>query len=358
MAVTANQLLKRQEGCKGNAPVAASTHLYQATLAFFNASGYLVGIVASGANPFAGVVISEVDNSAGSNADLNCEFWTDGDIPMHGTGFTQATVGLDIYASDNYTVGTSGSSTSYVGRCVGFVSTTEIIVAIKKTGPTVALASNGTGTTAATFTVDSDLGKPRTALASQTGGTGDFTAFIKPPSTLTADRDFTLPADSAQTLVGATATQTLSNKTLTSPTMTAPVLGVATGTSLAVTGLLTSSSPTAGIGYATGAGSTVSQATDRTTGVTINAVTGQITTQATSLAAQISVSFTVTNSAVALGDVIVLSIQSGPTGTKTIATVTTVAAGSFKINLFNTDASVADTGAAIINFAVIKGVAA
>lgn len=119
-----------------------------------------------------------------------------------------------------------------------------------------------------------------------------------------------------------------------------------------------STNPTGGVGYATGAGGAVSQATNRTTGVTLNKICGQITTQATSLAAQTSAAFTVTNSAVAIGDVIALSIQSGPTGTKTIATVTTVAAGSFQINLFNTDASVADTGAAIINFAVIKSVAA
>lgn len=119
-----------------------------------------------------------------------------------------------------------------------------------------------------------------------------------------------------------------------------------------------SSSATIGIGYTTGAGAAVSQATDRTTTVVCTGMSGAITTQATSLAAQTSVAFTVTNTSVAIGDVIILSIQSGPTGLKTIATVTTVAAGSFQINLFNTDASVADTGAAIINFAVIKAVSA
>jgi hypothetical protein len=145
----------------------------------------------------------------------------------------------------------------------------------------------------------------------------------------------------------------------TSPTLITPVLGVATATSVAATAGLTSSGPTgAGIGYATGAGGAVTQATDRTTTVVLSKLAGQITTQATSLAAQTSVAFTVTNTTVAIGDVIILSIQSGPTGTKTIAAVTTVAAGSFQITLFNTDASVADTGAAIINFAVLKSVAA
>lgn len=119
-----------------------------------------------------------------------------------------------------------------------------------------------------------------------------------------------------------------------------------------------STSPTIGIGYATGAGAAQSQATDRTTTVVCTGMSGAITTQATSLAAQTSVAFTVTNTSVAIGDVIILSIRSGPTGLKTIATVTTVAAGSFQINLFNTDAAVADTGAAIINFAVIKAVSA
>lgn len=122
---------------------------------------------------------------------------------------------------------------------------------------------------------------------------------------------------------------------------------------------LTTSGPTgAGLGYATGAGGAVSQATDRTTGVTLNKLTGAITTQATSLAAAAIVSFTVTNSTVAIGDTIILSIRSGPTTVGTIAYVTTVAAGSFQITLKNGHASTADIGAAIINFAVLKAVSA
>jgi hypothetical protein len=138
------------------------------------------------------------------------------------------------------------------------------------------------------------------------------------------------------------------------------VLGrAATGVSLAVTAGLTSSGATgAGIGYATGAGGTVSQLTDRTTGVTLSKLCGTITTQATSLAAGASVQFTVTNTTVAAGDVVVAAIQSGPTNTSTSVHVVTVAAGSFKLELRNDHASVADTGAALINFAVLKSVAA
>lgn len=124
-------------------------------------------------------------------------------------------------------------------------------------------------------------------------------------------------------------------------------------------GSVTSSSPSAGVGYATGAGSAVSQATDRTTGVTINAICGKITTQATSLATAGEVSFTVTNSACAVDDTVIANIRSGPTTLgSTQVSVTTVAAGSFQLTLNNLHASVADTGAAIINFAILKAVAA
>lgn len=112
-----------------------------------------------------------------------------------------------------------------------------------------------------------------------------------------------------------------------------------------------------GIGYVTGAGvgGTVSQATDRSTGVTLSKLSGQITGQATSLAASTSATFTVTNTLVGLNDTIVLSVQSGPTANTSIFTVSTVAAGSFNIRISNLSTATADTGAPIINFNVIKG---
>lgn len=111
-------------------------------------------------------------------------------------------------------------------------------------------------------------------------------------------------------------------------------------------------------GYETGAGSTVTQITNRSTGVTINAVCGQITTDDTSLAAGAEATFTVTNSEVAATDVVVVSAASGQTTSTSVPLVTAVAAGSFDITLTNLHASTADTGAMVINFAVIKSVSA
>lgn len=109
------------------------------------------------------------------------------------------------------------------------------------------------------------------------------------------------------------------------------------------------------IGFIAGDGGAVTQATDRTTTVVLNKQSGAITTQATSLAAGAEVEFTVTNSTVAINDVVVLSVRSGQTATTSFAYVSAVAAGSFKITLSNLAAATADTGAMIINFVVLKG---
>lgn len=113
-----------------------------------------------------------------------------------------------------------------------------------------------------------------------------------------------------------------------------------------------------GIGYRKGVGSTVTQATNRATGVTINAMCGTITTHNASLAAEASAVFTVTNSFVEIGDVVVISQRSGKVALNTQVEVTAVANGSFDITVINNNvaAGTAETGAIVLNFAVIKAV--
>lgn len=101
----------------------------------------------------------------------------------------------------------------------------------------------------------------------------------------------------------------------------------------------------------------VTQATNRTTGVTLNTQCGVITTHNASLAAEAAAEFTVTCSAVlSASDVVAISIQSGTNGGNTAVAVTTVAAGSFKIKVSNNNAAAgtAETGAILINYAVIN----
>lgn len=113
-----------------------------------------------------------------------------------------------------------------------------------------------------------------------------------------------------------------------------------------------------------GIGGTVTQLTNRTTGVTFDTTTnrgklcGTITTNNASLGAELAAEFTVTNKAVGINDVVVISQQSGTNGGNTDVYVSTVAEGSFKIKVANNNAAAgtAETGAIIINFAVIKSV--
>lgn len=102
----------------------------------------------------------------------------------------------------------------------------------------------------------------------------------------------------------------------------------------------------------------VTQATNRTTGVTCTGISGTITTNNASLAAEGTAKFTVTNTAVAVGDAVIVSQRSGSNGGGTIVDVTTVAAGSFEIAVQNGNvaAGTAETGAIILNFVVVKAV--
>lgn len=114
--------------------------------------------------------------------------------------------------------------------------------------------------------------------------------------------------------------------------------------------------PLSGNGLPVGAGAAVTQVTSRTTGVTINALMGAITTDNTSLAAEGSADFIVTNNQVNIGDVVLLSIRSGEDSGGTVISVQDVAAGSFAIRVHNGNvaAGTAETGAIVINFRVIK----
>src|SRR5882672_6287432 len=114
---------------------------------------------------------------------------------------------------------------------------------------------------------------------------------------------------------------------------------------------LKSSHATQGIGYATGAGGTVTQITSRATGVTLNTVSGDITL-VSAAGSTTANSFTVTNSAVAATDTISINQKSG-TDLYNIL-ITNVAAGSFKVTFFTTGGTT--TEQPVFHFNVIKGI--
>jgi len=110
------------------------------------------------------------------------------------------------------------------------------------------------------------------------------------------------------------------------------------------------------IGYATGAQGTVTQATSKSTGVTLNKSAGRITMDAAALAGATAVSFILTNSVISINDTIIVNISSNTTGSTAGAYTTYVsylAAGSALITLRNLTAATSYSEAVIINFAII-----
>jgi len=109
-------------------------------------------------------------------------------------------------------------------------------------------------------------------------------------------------------------------------------------------------------GYVTGEGGTVTQATSKSTGVTLNKKCGQITLNNATLTADTTVSFTLTNNTIAATDLLVLNhVSVGTAGAYLLNAQ--AAAGSASINVRNiTGSSLSE--AIIIGFAVIKAVTA
>ena len=110
--------------------------------------------------------------------------------------------------------------------------------------------------------------------------------------------------------------------------------------------------PTTGVfGYVSGTG-TITQATNKATGVTLNSPSGQITLNGAALAANTTVSFTLTNSSITANDILILNHLSAGTAGSYLLNAQS-AAGSASINVRNITAG-SLSEAIVIGFAVIK----
>ena len=107
------------------------------------------------------------------------------------------------------------------------------------------------------------------------------------------------------------------------------------------------------IGYTSAGQGSVTQATDKSTAVTLNKSMGQIVTSNAALAAATNVTFTLNNSLLSAKDVIVLNVNGGTTGAYNVYT-SVIGAGSASITLRNITAG-SLSEALTLNFAVIHG---
>lgn len=210
--------------------------------------------------------------------------------------------------------------------------------------------SGGTTFSALKMTVTDSASAAASKLIDLIVGSSEKFAVTKAGDVRVNTDKFTVDGATGNTAVGGTfaATGAAALSSTLAVTGASTLTGAVTGASS-----IKSSAATAGIGYATGAGGAVTQETSRTTGVTLNTVAGAITLVSAAGSAT-PASFTVTNSAVAATDTVIVSQKSG-TDLYDIK-VTAVAAGSFRIT-FNTTGGTT-TEQPVFNFAVIKAVAA
>jgi len=111
------------------------------------------------------------------------------------------------------------------------------------------------------------------------------------------------------------------------------------------------------IGYSTAAQGTVTQATDKSTGVTLNKSAGRITMNNAALAGGAVVSFVLTNNLISTNDTIIVCVSSNTTGSAAGAYTTYVSylsAGTALISLRNLSAT-SYSEAVIINYTIIHG---
>ena len=108
------------------------------------------------------------------------------------------------------------------------------------------------------------------------------------------------------------------------------------------------------IGYATAAQGAVTQATDKSTGVTLNKSMGRITMNGAALAAGAAASFTLTNSLLSVADTIIVNVSGGGTAAAYTAYVSSMAAGSAVLTLRNLSAG-SLSEAVVLNYAIIHG---
>jgi hypothetical protein len=131
------------------------------------------------------------------------------------------------------------------------------------------------------------------------------------------------------------------------------VTGNITVNNIGATGTITSNSATGGVGYRAGAGGVITQETSKSTPVTLNTVTGEITTNNGTISGGTSVTFTLNNSAIANTDVMIINqVSVGNIGDYNFFPVCNTGAANITIvNRSNQNRS----DAIVLRYTVIRG---
>lgn len=229
------------------------------------------------------------------------------------------------------------------------ISATEAVVTGSISGTTLTVSAVTSGVLRTGLTIVGSgvtAGTTITALGTGSGGTGTYTV-----STSQTVSSTTITAGTNPTISFPAATGTVALVAGSSGQLMANVNGALAGTT-ATWDSTNGTRFSLPFGYGSGAGGTVTQATNKSTGVTLNTRCGQITMNAANLATGTAVTFTLTNSSIAATDILMMNHASGGT-LGSYSFVARCAAGSATIAVRNVTAGdLAE--AVVIGFAVLK----
>lgn len=133
-ALTIDKKLEYTEGVEVEPPVGASQEIFSGGFVCVNADGYLVPGADTATLIFHGVSREYVDNSSGSNGDLNCKVRRRGLVKaLMGTVITQANVGDNVFLVDDQTVDLVGNVSNNIlcGIIAGYINTTHAWIDIE-----------------------------------------------------------------------------------------------------------------------------------------------------------------------------------------------------------------------------------
>lgn len=202
------------------------------------------------------------------------------------------------------------------------------------------------------------VGRYQDVLGITNGGTNASTAqgAINALSPLTTRGDIMVRDATNTTRLGKGTTGQFLKQGANDPAWATLVYGDISTGDIATTGGIKSSSSSLGVGYATGAGGSVTQGTSKTTSVTINKICGAVTTHNAALASNAQVVFTVNNSAFAAADFVGVCLASGLATAGTYQTwISNTAPGAFNIVLKNISGGSLSESIVIV-FTIIKTV--
>lgn len=124
------------------------------------------------------------------------------------------TAGNPVYAAASGKIAASG--TVYEGVALEAATANNDVIEVCGM-PNVDITATIVSTNGVQFEVDADSTAPKIGLIGDADGTGNFTTWLTPEATLSADNTIIVPEADGDTLAAVALAQTLTNKTLTAP---------------------------------------------------------------------------------------------------------------------------------------------